>query len=226
MKTFKLFFVSCVLLYIFAPHSHNMTTLIDILSSAEQMFFKYGIKSISMDDLSKEMRISKKTLYTFVSNKEELVFLVIKNHLSQEKKKVEETIKNASNSIEEFIMILMFNYERIHEMNPSTLFDIQKYYPQSWDQFSEHKEKYIQSYILQNLKKGIDEGFYRIELNPEIIALIYVNTIDVIIRLCSEKIDKNNIAVMLKEYVNYHLHGIVSLKGKEHLNNYLNKINQ
>ena len=118
-----------------------MTTLIDILGQAEQLFFKYGIKSISMDDLSKEMRISKKTLYYFVENKEQLVFLVIQNHLKQEQKKVEETTKKASNSIEEFVMILMTSYSQISEMNASTLYDIQKYYPQSWDQFTEHKEK-------------------------------------------------------------------------------------
>ncbi len=203
-----------------------MTTLIDILGQAEQLFFKYGIKSISMDDLSKEMRISKKTLYYFVENKEQLVFLVIQNHLKQEQKKVEETTKKASNSIEEFVMILMTSYSQISEMNASTLYDIQKYYPQSWDQFTEHKEKYIQSYILHNLQKGITEELYRSELNPEIIALIYINCIDVIIRISSEKYDKNNMAIMLREYVNYHLHGIVSAKGKEYLNNYLNKINQ
>lgn len=203
-----------------------MATLVDILQKAEQLFFKFGIKSISMDDLSKEMRISKKTLYSFVANKEELVFLVIKNHLHEEKNKVDETVKQASNSIEEFVMILMYNYSQINEMNASTLYDIQKYYPQSWDQFTEYKEKYIQVYILQNLQKGIKEGLYRSELNPEIIALIYVNSIDTIFNISTEKFNKNDIGNMLREYVTYHLHGIVSDKGKEYLHNYLNKTNQ
>jgi AcrR family transcriptional regulator len=203
-----------------------MATLVDILQKAEQLFFKFGIKSISMDDLSKEMRISKKTLYSFVANKEELVFLVIKNHLHEEKNKVDETVKQASNSIEEFVMILMYNYSQINEMNASTLYDIQKYYPQSWDQFTEYKEKYIQVYILQNLQKGIKEGLYRSELNPEIIALIYVNSIDTIFNISTEKFNKNDIGNMLREYVTYHLHGIVSDQGKEYLHNYLNKTNQ
>jgi AcrR family transcriptional regulator len=203
-----------------------MATLVDILQKAEQLFFKFGIKSISMDDLSKEMRISKKTLYSFVANKEELVFLVIKNHLHEEKIKVDETVKQASNSIEEFVMILMYNYSQINEMNASTLYDIQKYYPQSWDQFTEYKEKYIQVYILQNLQKGIKEGLYRSELNPEIIALIYVNSIDTIFNISTEKFNKNDIGNMLREYVTYHLHGIVSDQGKEYLHNYLNKTNQ
>jgi hypothetical protein len=172
------------------------------------------------------MRISKKTLYSFVANKEELVFLVIKNHLHEEKNKVDETVKQASNSIEEFVMILMYNYSQINEMNASTLYDIQKYYPQSWDQFTEYKEKYIQVYILQNLQKGIKEGLYRSELNPEIIALIYVNSIDTIFNISTEKFNKNDIGNMLREYVTYHLHGIVSDQGKEYLHNYLNKTNQ
>ncbi len=67
---------------------------------------------------------------------------------------------------------------------------------------------------------------YRDELNAEIIALFYINSVDAIIKLSADKLNKNNISDLLREYVSYHLHGIVSEKGKEYLNNHINKLNQ
>jgi hypothetical protein len=202
-----------------------MAELLDILQHAEQLFFKYGIKSISMDDLSREMGISKKTLYSFVENKEELVMKVMQNFLHGDKCRVEDSLKNASNSIDEFIMMQMDNFSRMHELNSSTLYDIQKYYPQCWKLFTEHKEKYIYAYMIQNLTKGQEEGLYRADLNAEIIAHIYINSIEILIQSGLEKFEKKSIVDLIREYVTYHLHGIVSEKGKEYLNNNLNKIN-
>jgi AcrR family transcriptional regulator len=117
-----------------------LAELIDIIEKAEQLFFKYGIKSISMDDLSREMSISKKTLYVFVDNKEELVYLVVQNHIHREKKKVEEVIKNSKNSIDEFLQIIMHNHDELNTLNPSVIYDLQKYHPKSWSLFTEFTE--------------------------------------------------------------------------------------
>jgi AcrR family transcriptional regulator len=198
-----------------------LAELIDIIEKAEQLFFKYGIKSISMDDLSREMSISKKTLYVFVDNKEELVYLVVQNHIHREKKKVEEVIKNSKNSIDEFLQIIMHNHDELNTLNPSVIYDLQKYHPKSWSLFTEFTEKYIFNHILHNLKRGVKEGIYRNDMNLEVIAFIYINSIDAILKNLNDKKTDNALASTMKEYAFYHLHGIVSNEGLHYLNNHL-----
>ncbi|MEM1220215.1 MAG: helix-turn-helix domain-containing protein, partial [Bacteroidota bacterium] len=50
-----------------------MTIERDILSRSKRLFLRYGIRSVTMDDISKEMGISKKTLYQYVDNKADLI---------------------------------------------------------------------------------------------------------------------------------------------------------
>jgi AcrR family transcriptional regulator len=44
-----------------------------ILKAAENLFMKYGVRSISMDDISRHLAVSKKTLYQHFADKEDIV---------------------------------------------------------------------------------------------------------------------------------------------------------
>lgn len=200
-----------------------MAELVDIIKKAEQLFFNYGIKSISMDDLSREMSISKKTLYTFVDNKDELVYLVVQNHIDKEKEKSEAAIHQSKNSLDEFIKIIMHNHDELNSLNQNVIYDLQKYHPKSWGLLVEFTEIYIFNHILHNLKRGIKEGLYRDDMNPETIAFIYISSIDAILKNIHAKNKDINVATTLKEYAMYHLHGILSDKGKVFLKNHFNQ---
>ena len=201
-------------------HLDKVAELIDITKKAEQLFFKYGIKSISMDDLSREMSISKKTLYTFVDNKDELVYLVVQNHIAREKIKSESIIHHSKDSVDEFIQIIMHNHEELNSLNENVIYDLQKYHPKSWNLLLEFTEQYIFNHILHNLKRGIKEGFYREDMNPETIALIYISSIDSILKNIHLKHTEKNVAKTIREYAIYHLNGIVSDNGKELVKKY------
>lgn len=170
-----------------------------------------------MDDLSREMGMSKKTLYTFVENKDELVFHVVQNHILREKTKTESIIHHSKNSIDEFLQIIIHNNEELNSLNQNVIHDLQKYHPRSWNLLIEFTEMYVFNHILHNLKKGIKEGLYREDLNTEIIAFIYISSIDSILKNIHNKKTEKNIATTIKEYANYHLNGIVSDKGRDYI---------
>ena len=195
--------------------------VIDIIQKAEQMFFNFGIKSISMDDLSREMSISKKTLYTFVDSKDDLVYLVVQNHISREKEKSTVISKKSINAIDEFLQIILHNNDELSSLNKNVIYDLNKYHPKSWNLLTGFTEEYIFNHILQNLKRGVKEELYREDMNPELISFIYINSIDAILKSIHNKKTDKDIATTIKEYAIYHLHGIVSEKGRNYIHNNL-----
>lgn len=194
-----------------------MAELQDIIERAEKLFFSYGVKSVSMDDLSRDMSISKKTLYNFIDNKDEIVYLVVQNHINREKSKSEAVIHHSVNAIDEFLKIVSNNQSELNSINKNVLFDLQKYHPKSWNLLLEFTEVYIYNHILHNINRGIREELYRSDLNPELIAFIYVRSIDAILKQPFQHQTNYSLANTLKEFTFYHLHGIISKNGKEYL---------
>lgn len=198
-----------------------MTKVNDILSKAEKLFFRFGVKSISMDDISREMGISKKTLYLYVENKDDLVFKTMQFHLQEEMQQITEITKNAQNSLEEFVLMLKHLNEQMAGVNPAALFDIRKFYPKTWQLFLEYKEDFVAKYIMQNLKSGQEQGYYREDLNREIIAQLYIKSIDVLLEMSGGHHTRFDFPQIYREYLIYHLRGIASEKGHEYINSKL-----
>jgi AcrR family transcriptional regulator len=135
---------------------------------------KYGIKSITMDDVARELAISKKTLYQYVNDKEDLVGKFIDNEIARRQDDICKCFKVGYNAIEELFEISMFMNKMMRRMNSTTEHDLKKYYPAHYEKTLKARREGIYDYILVNLKKGISEGLYRKELNKEVIAKLYL----------------------------------------------------
>lgn len=141
-----------------------------ILKGAENLFMKYGVRSISMDDIARHLSVSKKTLYQHFADKEDIVTITCQSHIEGVSKEFEEIKNSSKNAIDELAKISLCLKQNSEEMNPSLLFDLQKYHPKAWGVWLNHKNKFIRESVVRNLKQGIEEGYFRPEINMEVIA--------------------------------------------------------
>jgi AcrR family transcriptional regulator len=146
----------------------------NILFKVRELYMKYGIKSITMDDVARELSISKKTLYQYVNDKEDLVGKFIDNEIARRQEEICKCFRVGYNAIEELFEISMFMNKMIRKMNSTTEHDLKKYYPTHYEKTLKARREGIYDYILANLKKGIKEGLYRKDLNKEVIAKLYL----------------------------------------------------
>jgi AcrR family transcriptional regulator len=146
----------------------------NILLKVRGLYIKYGIKSITMDDVARELGISKKTLYQYVTDKEDLVGKFIDNEIAQRQEDICKCFRIGFNAIEELFEISMFMNKIMQRFNSTTEHDLKKYYPDYYEKTLKARREGIYNYILVNLKKGINEGLYRKELNKEVIAKLYL----------------------------------------------------
>ncbi len=195
-----------------------------ILERVTALFMRYGIKSMTMDDVARELGISKKTLYTYVSNKEELVEKVLEHIHDSHNKNMEcaGNVKNL-NAIEVLMVVNDMVNKMIQEHNPSTEYDLKKYYPELYKKFLTRRNEHIFSSILLNIQQGKDEGLYRTEINNELIAKLYVNRINTMTEDDTFTIEELKSSNLFLQVMEFHIRGLASPKGIEVLEKELMK---
>ena len=197
-----------------------------ILSAAEELFMRYGFRSITMDEIARHLGVSKKTIYQHFADKDEIVCQCISNHLEDEKCMAAEIWSNVTNPVEELLLEAQQLKITFNSVHPTVLFELKKYHPKAWEIFQEHKEKWILQSIIDNLKKGVEMGFYRPDIDPEILARLRVEQISMGFDpgiFPSPQFSLNTIQLQLIEHF---LHGLLTDKGREFLNLYLQTLNE
>jgi len=185
----------------------------NILLKVRELYMKYGIKSITMDDVAMELGISKKTLYQFVTDKDDLVGKFIDNEIAVRQEEICKCFGIGFNAIEELFEISIFMNKLIRDQNPATEHDLKKYYPQHFQKTIKARREGIYNYILLNLKKGIKEGLYRKDMNIEIIAKLYLSRTEnnELNKLFS--VEEFTSIKPFIEVLTYHIRGIATEKG-------------
>ncbi len=184
-----------------------------ILEKAMFLFLRYGIESITMDDIARELGISKKTLYQYVENKADLIEKIIGEYIENEKTAIAACHTNAKDAIEELLLIAKYVTMILREMSPSIAYDLKKYYRQSRDAMEKFNHAHIYNVIRQNIEDGKAQGIYREDVNADIVAKLYVGKTSLVVDEELFPLRDYNKENLFREYINYHIHGIASPKG-------------
>jgi AcrR family transcriptional regulator len=186
-----------------------------LISVALDLFLTYGTKRVSMDDICKNLGISKKTIYNFVSNKEELVQFVIEDYLSKDRETISKISASSENAVLEIINITEHSLNFIKKIGTSVIFDLKKYHPEIWDSTGRSHFSFIEEKIHQNLLRGQNEQLYRMEFNPQVIAKLYVYMSNCVVDEVNFPDDQFNRITLFREMIMYHLYAVVTGRGKE-----------
>jgi AcrR family transcriptional regulator len=196
----------------------------EIIGKVAKLYRKYGIKSVTMDDVAHEIGVSKKTLYEYFSDKQHLVNAVVDQEIIFNDLRLQQQTNDSNNALQEIFKIFHFHLQMLQEYNPSLEFDLKKYYPEIFARLKRIKREKIRENTMKNLIKGKKEEFYRQELNMEIITKLTILRIESLSEsdlFSQEELYSHEFS---KEMFLYHLHGILSPKGIEYLNHNLEQL--
>ncbi|MBL3657948.1 TetR/AcrR family transcriptional regulator [Fulvivirga sediminis] len=200
-----------------------MDTKERILREGTALFKKYGVRSVTMDDIARELSISKKTIYQFFKDKDEVVTLAMKDFIEQEKEEYAALI-DVKNAVEELALITKCILEDLDDINPSLIFDLQKYHPKAWAIIKEFQNNFLRKAVVRNIENGIKEGIFRDGLDPEVLAVLRVQQIHMACDNQLFPLDKFSIYDTHMKLFDHYINGIVTEKGKEYYNNFLRQI--
>ncbi|HEY4798186.1 MAG TPA: TetR/AcrR family transcriptional regulator [Bacteroidia bacterium] len=197
-----------------------MVTKEHILKTAEELFFRYGVKSVTMDDIASHLGMSKKTIYTCFNDKDELLHEFARTFINRNAGAFESVCKVATNAIDEIFCVMKHLRSMIQQMNPKLFFELQKYYPKAWEELKNFREQHIAAMIQKNLEKGIKQELYRPDLNIAVLAKLRLEEVDMALNNHIFPIDKFNVAQVQITLFEHFLYGICTLKGHKLINKY------
>lgn len=190
----------------------------DLIIKISEIYVRYGIKSITMDDLSNELGISKKTLYQHFKDKRDIVEKVIHHLIETQKCGISDMVSTPhTNAIDQLLMMTNFFTQHLKNYNPSLAYDLQKFYQDVWNKVVDFKRDEIYRYIMDNVHSGIEEGLYRSDLNYEIIARVYMSRLEMYQTDLWQPLEKYDLKEVFYTLFLYHVRGIASVKGLRYL---------
>jgi AcrR family transcriptional regulator len=191
-----------------------------ILNHAQSLFMRNGIKSVSMDDIAADMAMSKKTLYKWFENKDQIVQASMTRHLSSTQCDCTVMIQDATSAIDELFRMLEWTKQEFGNVNPGIFYDLQKFHPGTWKLWQAHKNEFILTQIIQNLRRGIAEGLFRADLDVEVIARLRLDQIEMQFNLDvypPRQFGHERVSQALLEHF---VLGVATLKGHRLINQY------
>ncbi len=191
-----------------------------ILKVALELFFKFGIKRITMDDIAKELGMSKKTIYQFYKEKDDLVNQLVVIEMQKKECLFNDLENVAKDPIHEMMLISIAMSEMMQNINPIFFLDLQKFYPKAFMQFQKFKEECAFKDILRNIKRGKELGYYRPEIDEDFAARYRLSQIDMLMFGNYFSFEKTSFTKSHQLLLDLFVYGICSVKGHKLINNY------
>jgi len=139
-----------------------------ILEKATDLFMRYGIRSITMDEIAAQLGISKKTIYQFFTDKDAMVDAVVNDETRRNEDECLHSSKSAENAVHEIFLAMDNMEEMLKGMNPQIIHDLEKHHPAAFKRLKQYKYQFLYSIIKENLERGLKEDVYRSDLNVEL----------------------------------------------------------
>ncbi|MEC3905901.1 TetR/AcrR family transcriptional regulator [Tamlana sp. 2201CG12-4] len=192
-----------------------------ILLGASDLFLNYGFKSVTMDDIANSLGISKKTIYQHFDNKTKLVEATSMYLFELISEGINQICALEKNPIEEIYSIKQFIMEHLKDEKSSPQYQLQKYYPNIFSTLKDKQFKVMQTCVIDNLNRGIEQELYRKSINVDFISRIYFSLMLAIKDKALFPSRQFSMKMLMSNYLEYHLRGICTPKGLETLNKFI-----
>jgi len=203
-----------------------MSQIERIIEGSEELFLTAGIKSVTMDDIAAHLGMSKKTIYQFFKDKNELVIALVKKKLQEDEEQMNAIISQSGNVIEEMINMMKCSEDIFSRINPIVIHDMQKYHPDAWKQFQNFKSGVIVQTLEQLLSKGIKQGYIRPDIDVKVLAIMRVNQVELGFNTHVFPLAGFNTWKVQQQLLEHFNYGICTLKGYKLLNQYKNIVEE
>jgi AcrR family transcriptional regulator len=193
-----------------------------IIQGGEDLFLTAGIKSVTMDDIAKHLGISKKTIYHFFKDKNELVVALTKKKLQEDEDQMCAIMSASGDVIEEMINMMKCSEEIFSKINPIVIHDMQKYHPDAWKQFQIFKSEVLEGKMVELFTKGIKQGYIRPEVDIKILARMRIAQFEMGFNTVLFPVAEFSPWKVQYQFLEHFNYGICTLKGFKLLNQYKN----
>ena len=153
-----------------------------MVATAERIFLSSGFSRVLMDDLARELGMSKKTLYAHFTSKEELLRAVLVRRTTEIDRGLEAIVGARESFPAKLGHLARFLQSQVAKVSPVFLEDIRRYAPDCFQVVEEFRGRAIPRYFGRLLEEGVRAGHVRQQVNRDLLIRMLVLSIQGIIR--------------------------------------------
>lgn len=191
-----------------------------ISSKAEELFMQFGIRSVSMDDIANNLGMSKKTLYQYFADKDELVEAVVDGHINEVEGDCMNCRRDAQDAIHEIFLTMEHIMEEFKNMNPMLVYDLEKFHYKAYQRFKDYKDKFLLQIIRNNIEWGIKDELYRADLNIDVLSKYRIESIMIPFNVAVFPPGKYNLGKTSEIMIENFTYGLATIKGHKLIQKY------
>ncbi|WP_207434185.1 TetR/AcrR family transcriptional regulator [Sabulibacter ruber] len=191
-----------------------------ILQEAQMLFFQKGIKAVSMDDVAMHLSISKKTIYKWFENKDQLVHDAMEQYITKIEGTCSQEIASAGNAMQAMLQIVEMVRGIMRQIHPNIFYDLQKYHPAAWQLWQQHKDQFFLKQTKEHIQRGIKEKLFREDADVEVLARLRLAEVELGFDSAiypASQFDRQQVQIALLEHF---ILGLATLKGHKLINDY------
>jgi len=181
---------------------------------------QYGIRSVSMDDIANNLGMSKKTVYQYYADKDELVEAVVEGHISMIQGDCIDCRNDARDAVHEIFITMERIMEEFSNMNPMLLYDLEKFHFKAYQRFKEHKDKFLAQMIHANIEWGIKDELYRPDINIDVLCKFRIESMMIPFNVSVFPPGKFNLAALSGVIIEHFVYGLATIKGHKLIQKY------
>lgn len=189
----------------------------EIIAKAKELFQRYGLRPVTMDDIAKELGVSKKTLYKYFANKEELVSHTVDQVFERVKANMISLSEAEGNAIDMLFAMDEVVCTNIETHDHSMHFQLERYYPEVNASLEFKKRELVFKMMRANIERGIREGIFRENLDVEVVSFLYYSRTRTMAQADLDFLHNRPLTEILREVLIYHVRGISNAKGLAYL---------
>ena len=192
-----------------------------IISKSRELFLKLGFKSITMDDIAQEMSCSKKTLYKHFANKEILVEETIVHVQDEVHLNISKILTENENAIAGNFEVSAYFQDVFKSSETSPVHQLKKHYPEIYEKVHTRQVSECKVWFMNNIQKGINQGYFRSEIDIDNYADFYYL---IIFNINENTVNVRDAAALELKALEYHIRAMATPKGVIELENQLTQI--
>ena len=191
-----------------------------IIEAASDLFRKYGVKSVTMDDIANDISVSKKTIYQFFKDKNAIVTTSTRHMLEEEERVMQEIIAHSKDVMDELIRTIEHFKKFMRLINPALLIDLEKFHTDAWNVYQEFKEECFKRNLTNSINRGIKEGFFRDDFNVDILAKLRMAEVELAFDQKVFPHHQYDLYEIQLQFTEHFILGISTIKGFERIEAY------
>lgn len=184
-----------------------------IRQKADELFMQLGTRNVSMNDIARELGMSKKTIYQYYSDKDELVNAVLDFTLDKMKRECDECYAGAKDAVHELFLTMDLLAEQFRNMNPIILHDLEKNHATAYKKFLNYKLEYLFTVVKENMNRGIREGLFREDLNKDVVSKFRLESMMMPFNTQLFPTSKYNFVEVVQIIMEHYVFGLATTKG-------------